>query len=108
MKLKYYLKKAEQEGWAVGQFNFSDSKTLKAIVQAAQATKAPVIIGTSEGESKSVGLAQAKALVKAYQQETGLPIFLNLDHGKSFGYIKRVIDSGYDSVHFDGSSLPLA
>ena len=107
MELKYYLEKAEQEGWAIGQFNFSDSKTLEAIVQAACALKALVIIGTSEGASKSVGLAQAVVLVKAYQAETGLPLFLNLDHGKSFGYIKKAIGAGYDAVHFDGSKLKL-
>ena len=36
-----------------------------------------------------------------------MPIFLNLDHGKSFGYLKQAIDAGYDMVHFDGSKLPL-
>lgn len=107
MKLKSYLKKAEQEGWAVGQFNFADSKTLKAIVQAAGVMRAPVVIGTSEGESKSLGLAQAVALVKAYREETGLPLFLNLDHGKTFGYIKKAIGAGYGAVHFDGSKLLL-
>lgn len=105
--LKYYLKRAEKEKWAIGQFNFSNSKILKAIIQAAKNKKAPIIVGTSEGESKSIGLKQAVALVKSYRKETGLPIFLNLDHGKSFNYIKKAIKVGYDAVHFDGSKLPL-
>ena len=105
--LKYYLKKAQKEKWAIGQFNFSNSKILKAIIRAAKEKKAPIIVGTSEGESKSIGLRQAVALVKSYKKETKLPIFLNLDHGKSFGYIKKVIEAGYDAVHFDGSKLSL-
>ncbi len=105
--LKYYLEKARKEKWAIGQFNFSNLKILKAIIQAAKEKKSPIIVGTSERESKSIGISQAVALVESYRKETGLPIFLNLDHGKSFNYIKKAINAGYDAVHFDGSKLPL-
>ena len=107
MRLKDYLKKAREEGWAIGQFNISNLETLRAIVQAAQKLKSPVIIGTSEGESKFIGLARAVSLVKTFKKETGLPIFLNLDHGKSLDYIKEAISVGYDAVLFDGSELAL-
>jgi fructose-bisphosphate aldolase class II len=105
--LKYYLKKAEKEKWAIGQFNFSNLKILEAIIRAAVKLKAPVILGTSEGESKSIGLEQAVILTKSYRKETKLPIFLNLDHGKTLNYIKKAIDAGYDAVHFDGSNYSL-
>ena len=107
MNLKNYFKEARKGGWAIGQFNFSDLKVLEAIVLAAKKMRSPVILGTSEGESKSIGLKQAVSLVKAFREESGLPIFLNLDHGKSLEYIREAIDAGYDAVHFDGSSLPL-
>ena len=64
-------------------------------------------MGTSEGESKFFGLEEAVALRDVLRKKTGLPIFLNLDHGKSFEYLKQAIDAGYDMVHFDGSKLPL-
>lgn len=106
-QIKSYLKRAQREGWAVGHFNVSNLETLRAIVRAANKFKSPVFIGTSEGESKFIGLRQAAALIKAFRKETGLPIFLNLDHGKSFEYIKEAVNAGYDAVHFDGSELPL-
>jgi len=92
--------------WAIGQFNVSDLESLKAIIQAAVKLKSPVIIGTSEGESKFLGLKQAVALIKSFREETGLPISLNLDHGKDIAYIKKALSAGYDAVHFDGSDLP--
>ena len=107
MDLKNYFQKAQKEGWAIGHFNISNLETLRAIVQAAQNLKSPVIFGTSEGESKFIGLKQVVALAKSFKEETGLPIFLNLDHGKSFEYIGEAIDLGYDAVHFDGSKLSL-
>lgn len=91
----------------MGQFNISNLETLRAIVQAVKNLKSPVFIGTSEGESKFLGLKQAVALVRTFCQETDLPIFLNLDHGKSFEYIEKAIEAGYGAVLFDGSQLPL-
>ena len=105
--IKYYLEKARKERWAIGQFNFSDFTQMKAILAAAERMKSPVILGTSEGESKFFGLQEAVALRDVLRGKTGVPVFLNLDHGKSFEYLKEAIDAGYDAVHFDGSELPL-
>lgn len=105
--LKYYFQKAKKEGWAIGQFNFSDFTQLKAVVETAKEFKSPIILGTSEGESRFFGLEEAVALRNVLRKKTGLPIFLNLDHGKSFEYLKQAINAGYDMVHFDGSKLSL-
>lgn len=109
--LKQYLKSAQMGRWAIGQFNFSDFTQMKAILAAAEEMKSPVILGTSEGESKFFGLEEAVALRNVLRKKGPkgypLPIFLNLDHGKSFEYLKKAIDLGYDMVHFDGSKLSL-
>lgn len=105
--LKYYFNKAEKEGFAIGQFNFSDLTQLKGIVEAGKNLKSPIILGTSEGEAKFFGLEEAVAIRDVMRKKTGLPIFLNLDHGKSLESVKQAIDAGYDMVHFDGSKLSL-
>lgn len=105
--LEYYFKKAAKGKWSLGQFNFSTLDQLEGIIAAAKELKSPIILGTSEGESRFIGLKQAVALRDSFRDETGLPIFLNLDHGKSFEYIQKAIEVGYDMVHFDGSRLPL-
>ena len=101
--LKYYYQKAKKEGWALAQFNFCTAEQLQGIVQAGINKKAPLLVGTSEGDSKFLGKAQAVTLVESYRKETKLPIFLNFDHGKSFSSVKEAIETGYDAVHFDGS-----
>lgn len=113
--VKKYLDKAKKEKFAIGQFNFSDFTQMKGIINAGVEMKSPIILGTSEGESGFFGLEEAVALRDVLRKKTrsassgraGLPIFLNLDHGKSFEYLKQAIDAGYDMVHFDGSKLPL-
>lgn len=66
----------------------------------------PVMAGVSEGEAEFLGMEQAVALVKSWQDE-GLPVFLNADHFKSFEKVKEAIDVGFDSVLIDGSKLSL-
>jgi len=105
--LKYFFKKAEKEKWAIGQFNFSTLEQFKGIIEAAKKLNSPIILGTSINESHFIGLSQAVALVKLAQKETGLPIFLNLDHALSFSYTKKAIDLGYQAVHFDGSKITI-
>jgi fructose-bisphosphate aldolase class II len=107
MPLKYYLKKAQKEGWAIGQFNFSTLEQLRGILAAAKRLKSPVILGTSGGESGYLGLEEIVALVEISKVKYGVEAFLNLDHAGDFEYIKKAIDYGYPAVHFDGSKLPL-
>lgn len=105
--LDYYLLKANKEGWAIGQFNFSDFTQLRAIIETGKKLRSPLILGTSEGESKFFGLKEAVCLRDFFRKKTKIPIFLNLDHGKSYDYILEAIKAGYDMVHFDGSDLSL-
>ncbi len=107
MTLLDYLKKAQKEKWAIGQFNFSTDEQLKGIIAAAKKMNSPVIIGTSEGESNFLGMEEIVALVRAFQKKADISVFLNLDHGRNLDYIRKAIEVGYDCVHFDGSSLSL-
>lgn len=99
------LQKAKQNKYAVGQFNISTDEQIKAIVEVAKDLKSPLIIGTSEGERKFIGINQVVALVKSWQEQTKLPIILNADHCKSFESAKEAVDAGYSAVHFDSSGL---
>ena len=105
MELKNYLKKAQREKWAIGQFNFSTLEQLRGILAAVSKTKSLVILGTSEGESRFLGLEEILALVEISKMKYKIPAYLNLDHGKDLKWIKKAVDFGYSSIHFDGSGL---
>ena len=104
--IKDYLKKTISEKWALGHFNFSEDEALRAIVESAAGLKTPIFVGTSEGESKHLGLKEAGYLVRAFREEFGIPIFLNADHTKSFEGIIAAIGAGYDVTLADFSALP--
>ena len=105
MDPKEILKKAQDEKYAIGSFNFSTAEILKAIVAAAKETNSPAIVSTSQKEADFVGIREAAALVEAWRQATKLPLILNLDHGKDQEEIRKAIAAGYNAIHFDGSSF---
>ena len=105
-KLLEIIKKAEQDKVAVGHFNISECMALKGIVKAAMELNLPVIIGLSEGEQNFIGTKRAALMVQSLREEFNWPIFINSDHTKSFEAVKKAVEAGFDSVHFDGGKLP--
>jgi len=104
--LKDILLQARKDARGLGHFNISNLEMLTGILEAAKEANAPVMIGTSENEAQFIGYRTAVALVKAAQEEYGIPMFLNADHHKGVEAAKAAIDAGYGSVHIDLSRIP--
>ncbi|RJR27122.1 class II fructose-bisphosphate aldolase [candidate division WWE3 bacterium] len=103
MNVYEILKKADDGNYALGAFNCANIETFKAITNAAKKLKSPILIEASDGEVTYIGYKQMVALKQIYMEETGVPIILNLDHGKDFESCKRAIEAGFDYVHIDAS-----
>ncbi|NLU49059.1 MAG: class II fructose-1,6-bisphosphate aldolase [Syntrophomonadaceae bacterium] len=101
------LAEAENGEYAVGAFNANNMEIVQAIMEAARLEKSPVIMQASQGAIKYAGLSFITALVRMAAEESGVPVALHLDHGTSFEQVVRCIRSGFSSVMYDGSQLPL-
>ncbi|NLV17364.1 MAG: class II fructose-1,6-bisphosphate aldolase [Syntrophomonadaceae bacterium] len=101
------LAKAEAGGYAVGAFNANNMEIVQAIAMAAEKENSPVIMQASQGAIKYAGLEYIVGLVRIAAETTHVPIALHLDHGTSFDQVVRCIRSGFSSVMYDGSQLPL-
>lgn len=103
------LKDALEGKYAIGQFNINNLEWTKAILQAAEETKSPVILGVSEGAGKYMtGFKTVVKMVEGMVEEMGItvPVAIHLDHGSYDGALKA-IDAGFTSVMFDGSHYPI-
>lgn len=107
MNAREVLQRAKNENYALGAFNVCNLETLKAVVQASQKLKSPIILEASDGEVNYIGAEILVAVINIYRKQTGLPIIINLDHGKDFESCKKAIEAGFDYVHIDGSKFPL-
>ena len=109
------FKKAMAGHYAVPAFNFNNMEQMQAIVQAAVATKSPVILQVSKGARQYANQTLLRYLAQGaveYAREIGggrvIPIALHLDHGDSFETCKSCIEYGFSSVMIDGSSKSFA
>ncbi len=106
---KEMLNKAVAGHYAIGQFNINNLEWTKAILQAAEETKSPVILGVSGGAGKYMtGFGTVIAMVEAMDKAMGItvPVAVHLDHG-NYEQAKECIEVGFTSVMFDGSSYDL-
>lgn len=102
------LQAARKGGYAIGAFNTNNLEWTQAILQAAEAKKAPVLIQTSMGAAKYMGgyklvVNMVKDLIES--MNITVPVTLHLDHG-DYEAALACIEAGYTSVMFDGSHLP--
>lgn len=102
------FKKAYEGGYAIGAFNVNNMEIIQGITEAAKDLQAPLILQVSKGARAYANHNYLIHLVKAAEEETGLPIVLHLDHGDSFELCKSCIDGGFTSVMIDASSKPFA
>jgi fructose-bisphosphate aldolase class II len=101
------LLQANREGYAVGAFNANNMEIIQAIIEAAEKENSPVIMQASQGAIKYAGLEFITGMVKIAARATRIPVALHLDHGTDFDQVVRCIRSGFSSVMYDGSKLPL-
>ena len=100
------LNKANEEGYAVGGFNINNMEFLQGIIEGAEEANSPLILATSEGAIRYIGMEYVLGMVEAATKDTDIPVALHLDHGSSFEKAMECIRRGYSSVMIDGSKYP--
>ena len=106
VNLNEVLKKAQKEKYAVGLFNTTDTDMLQAVIEAAEESNSPVILGTAEvllpyGELKLIAPSVIAAAKRA-----SVPVVVHYDHGLTFERCLEALKLGFSSVMFDGSAKP--
>lgn len=106
VNLNEVLKKAQMGKYAVGLFNTTDTDMLQAVIEAAEESNSPVILGTAEvllpyGELKLIAPSVIAAAKRAK-----VPVVVHYDHGLTFDRCIEALKLGFSSIMFDGSAKP--
>ncbi len=107
---KELLARAKLFNYAVAQINICNLEWTKWILETAQESNTPVILGVSEAAVRYMGgYNTVYAMVNAMVEDLALtiPVSLQLDNG-SFEECKKALDAGFPSVMFNGSNQPFA
>lgn len=104
--MKAMLAKAAAGRYAVGAFNVLDYNSAKAVVQAAEELRAPVIIQTSAKTVTFWGSGTLMGWMRDLAASSPVPVAVHLDHCKDLDLIRECIEAGWTSVMIDASAKP--
>jgi ketose-bisphosphate aldolase len=107
VSLKDILDRAFAERYGVAAINVVNDLTLEAVLAAAVQERAPVIIQTSVKTVRSIGPDLLFAMWRELTAGIEVPVSLHLDHCPDRSVISACLARGWNSVLFDGSSLPV-
>lgn len=95
------LKKAREEGYAVGLFDAHTLEGVRGILEAAEEQRSPVIIAPM-----AMDRAAAVGLIRPLAAQVSVPVAIELDHGRDYAAVMDSIRSGFTDVMIDASTLP--
>ena len=105
---KEMLINAVKGKYAVAQININNLEWTKAVLEAAQEVKSPVILGVTGGAAKYMGgFDTVCAMARTMDKSLGItvPVAIHLDHG-TYDQGLACIKAGFTSIMFDGSHFP--
>ncbi len=104
ISLRQLLDHAAEHQYGVPAFNVNNLEQMRAIMEAADETDAPVIVQASAGARKYAGAPFLRHLILAAIEEwPHIPVVMHQDHGSSPAVCQRSIQLGFSSVMMDGS-----
>lgn len=108
VNLKDMLADAQVKQYAVAHFNVSNYEMIKSVIEVVEELKSPVILSFLEPDLKGKGLELLMGMAKTAATNLKVPVCLHLDHCTNIDFIKLCVKSGFSSVMYDGSQLPLS
>jgi ketose-bisphosphate aldolase len=106
--LREILDRAFAERYGVAAINVVDDLSLEAVLAAATELEAPLIVQTSLKTVKSIGAGPLYSMWRARADAAPVPVTLHLDHCPDREWITTCLQTGWNSVLFDGSELDVA
>ena len=104
VSLKPLMEDAMAKGYAVGAFNVPNLESARAIINAAEATKMPVILNYAQVHSEFITMEEVAPIMIRYAEKATVPVCVHLDHGADIETCIKAIQLGFTSVMIDASA----
>ncbi len=104
--LKEILAIAEEKKIAVGAFNAANLESLRAIIDAAEELKLPVILQFAQCHEPWIPLSMIGPIMVDHAKKAAVPVCVHLDHGETLDYLSEALEIGFTGIMYDGSTLP--
>ena len=99
------LAPAKAGGYGVGFFNAVNVEMARAIIEAAEELRAPVMVGTAEVLLPAMPLENVADYLIPMARRSSVPVCVHYDHGLTFDKCIQALQLGFTSVMYDCSTL---
>ncbi|MBQ9387991.1 MAG: class II fructose-bisphosphate aldolase [Lachnospiraceae bacterium] len=97
---------AKKGHYAVGLFNAVNMELARGIIEAAEQTGSPVIMGTAEVLFPFGPLEEVSYLLIPMAKRASVPVVIHLDHGLNRETCIKALELGFSSIMYDCSTDP--
>ncbi|MGJ8527266.1 class II fructose-bisphosphate aldolase [Maritalea sp.] len=108
VSLRDVLQPAMTGGYAIAGLVVLGWEDARAYVEAAEETGIPIILQAGPGCRKHTPVPVLGKMFRHLAEQASVPVVCHIDHGYSQLECQEGIDSGFTSVMFDGSKLPIS
>ena len=99
---------AERGGYAVPGFNVSNIELALGVLDAAEASRSPLLLQFNPSNLDHFGgIAVAAASARALAEGAAVPVAVHLDHGPNLELLRGAAQAGFSSLMYDGSTYPI-
>ena len=95
---------AKKNKYAVGLFNAVTLELARGIINAAESTRSPVIMGTAEILLPYGPLEEVSYYLIPMAKKASVPVVVHLDHGLSYDTCIKALELGFSSIMYDCST----
>jgi len=103
---KSQLEEVRKNFKAIPHFNVNNLEMVKSVVEVVEKENQPAFLAVTENAIRYAGFDYLINIVRTAGELSKIDLFLHLDHGKSRNVIIKAIENGFNSIMYDGSSLP--
>ena len=106
VNMREMLQSARSGGYGVGFFNAVNVEMARAVIETAEAMRAPVIVGTAEILLPAVPMERVAEYLIPMARQAKVPVAVHYDHGLTFDRCMEALRLGFTSIMYDCSTAP--
>ena len=106
VNMREMLQSARSSGYGVGFFNAVNVEMARAVIETAEAMRAPVIVGTAEILLPAMPMERVAEYLIPMARQAKVPVAVHYDHGLTFDRCMEALRLGFTSIMYDCSTAP--
>ncbi len=103
--IRFWEKKAQEGHFAIPHFNVWNAEMLMGVMDAAEESKAPIIISFGTGFVGNTSFEDFSHMMVSMARKASVPVITHWDHGRSMEIVQNAYNHGMNSVMRDASAF---